>query len=256
MNHTDFQIEDGVLTKYLGYDKDVVIPDGVTAIGDWAFYGGAFHSVKIPDSVRVIGENAFALCKYLQTVEIPDSVSVIASFAFYQCERLQSVKMGNNVRSIAACAFKDCRNLQSVEISENILVIRRDAFSGCSSLKRFRFGGKFKIIQTCFAERLEDHLAPYVIHLVLQNPDDFHPDDISYCREHIGNLKEFCRELTGSELPTMENYGFITKENAALMLEIFRENRNVECVSELIRYINENQLFGDYMEQFRLDLEE
>ena len=56
----DFIIEDGVLKEYVGEESDVVIPDGVTAIGDEAFYGCDMETVFIPDSVISIGEGAFA----------------------------------------------------------------------------------------------------------------------------------------------------------------------------------------------------
>lgn len=51
-SNNDFEIENGVLVKYIGAGRDVVIPDGVTSIGDWAFsrYEG-LTSVTIPDSV-------------------------------------------------------------------------------------------------------------------------------------------------------------------------------------------------------------
>ena len=56
----DFIIEDGVLKEYVGEESDVVIPDGVTAIGDCAFDGCDMETVFIPDSVTSIGEGAFA----------------------------------------------------------------------------------------------------------------------------------------------------------------------------------------------------
>lgn len=33
-NYCDFEIENGVLTKYWGYDENVTIPEGVTSLGE------------------------------------------------------------------------------------------------------------------------------------------------------------------------------------------------------------------------------
>ena len=62
----DFVIEDGVLIKYKGDDSDVVIPDSVTSIGDFAFQDCTnLTSVEIPDSVIEIGEDIFDGCYQL-----------------------------------------------------------------------------------------------------------------------------------------------------------------------------------------------
>jgi hypothetical protein len=254
---TEFHIEDGVLLRYQGYENHIVIPEGVTAIGDWAFYGSSLRSVSIPDTVVSIGENAFALCAYIETVEIPPSVLRIASFAFYRCKNLRTVMMADNVRSIGGCAFKECGWLQTVRISEKILKIGQEAFACCPSLQTFRFGGKFKIVRLCFEDYFNKTISPETAHLVLRNPSDFHAEDIVYTWEKIYDrygFKDWMASLTYPELLTMEQYGFITKENALSLLELLRANGNVECVGEMIRHISENQILGDYTDRFRLEL--
>ena len=86
---SDFVIENGVLTKYQGPGGDVVIPEGVTVIGDGAFlFCEALTSATIPASVTHIGENAFSGCIRLADIVIPDSVVSIGPQAFFGCDAL------------------------------------------------------------------------------------------------------------------------------------------------------------------------
>ena len=63
-NKQDFVIENGVLTKYTGSGGDVIIPEGVTKIGNSAFYGCAnLTSVTIPGSVKEIDKRVFQGCR-------------------------------------------------------------------------------------------------------------------------------------------------------------------------------------------------
>ena len=65
---------------------DLVIPENVTSIGDYAFIGyAALSTVTIPNSVTSIGSAAFRDCSGLTSVTIPNSVSSIGNFAFRGC---------------------------------------------------------------------------------------------------------------------------------------------------------------------------
>ena len=71
---------------------DLVIPEGVTSIGSWAFYYcNSLTSVTIPDSVTSIGSSAFNDCTGLTNITISDSVTSIGDYAFYNCKNLTDV---------------------------------------------------------------------------------------------------------------------------------------------------------------------
>ena len=69
--------------------KKVVIEDGVTSIGEYAFSGcRSLTDITIPGSVTSIGEGAFRNCIGLTSISIPKSVTSIGNFAFYGCGKL------------------------------------------------------------------------------------------------------------------------------------------------------------------------
>ena len=95
----------------------VVIGNGVTTIGDWAFYGcTALTSITIPNSVITIGDMAFSGCFGLASVTIGNNVATIRQSAFQNCTGLTSVTslnpgpptMGSNVFTninVNACLY-------------------------------------------------------------------------------------------------------------------------------------------------------
>ncbi|MDE5884235.1 MAG: leucine-rich repeat domain-containing protein [Oscillospiraceae bacterium] len=70
----DFEIQNGVLIRYHGENRGaVVIPDNVTAIGDWAFaFCNSLQKITIPAKCTFIGHDIFKDCLYLKTLKIGD----------------------------------------------------------------------------------------------------------------------------------------------------------------------------------------
>ena len=92
----------------LNGSTSVVVPDNVTAIGQYAFAGCAkMTSVVIPAGVQQIGEGAFFMCSGLTSVKVPDSVTSIGARAFEWCSHLATVTLGAGVSEIGPCAFHD-----------------------------------------------------------------------------------------------------------------------------------------------------
>ena len=134
-NINDFVIENGVLKKYQGQGGDVVIPEGVTSIGFWAFSDcSSLASVVIPEGVTSIGAAAFYGCKGLASVVIPEGVTSIGDEAFSHCKSLTGVVIPESVTSIGDEAFSYCKSLTGVVIPEGVKIIGKKAFAECDEL--------------------------------------------------------------------------------------------------------------------------
>ena len=138
--------------------QNTTIPNGVTAIGDNAFYNcdnltsifipntvtairdNAFYmcsgltDIDIPNSVTAIGENAFAGCSGLTDINIPNSVTTIGKYAFSHCTKLTDLTIPNSVTTIDEGAFFFCTGLTSINIPNSVTALGYRAFARCSGL--------------------------------------------------------------------------------------------------------------------------
>ena len=114
---------------------DIVIPDSVTNIGDCAFWDcRSLTDIVIPNSVTSIGDNAFEYCFSLSNLVIPDGVTSIGKWAFEDCSSLSSVVIPDSVTSIGNHAFAYCESLTDIVIPDSVTSIGDNAFAYCESL--------------------------------------------------------------------------------------------------------------------------
>ncbi|MBR4502959.1 MAG: leucine-rich repeat domain-containing protein [Clostridia bacterium] len=114
--------------------SSVVIEDGVTSIGNYAFeYSTSMTSISIPDSVSSIGMSAFFGCRSLTDITLPEGMISIRAYLFYDCSSLTDITIPNSVTTIENDVFGGS-GLNSITIPENVTSIDHSAFSHCSSL--------------------------------------------------------------------------------------------------------------------------
>lgn len=128
----DMSISYGKLNHCFSLEPDIVVPSGVTIIGDEAFaYKDTVKSVVLPEGVTEIQEKAFYYTSFddvseshIETVVLPESLEEIGYRAFYNCKNLKNLKIPDGVTSIGEAAFAGCNSLGDSEgffIHNNVL---------------------------------------------------------------------------------------------------------------------------------------
>ncbi len=115
--------------------KKVVIKDGITNVGNYAFYFCEnLTSLTLPDSVTSIGDSAFDTCRGLTNITIPEGVTNIGDCAFYDCSNLTSITIPDSVTSIGNGVLEACSSLKTISISCK------------STLKKNNFGSQAHLV--------------------------------------------------------------------------------------------------------------
>lgn len=119
VDEQDFVILNGTLYAYFGDREEIVIPEGVTKIGERVFttyYGSNpgnknIKRVIFPESLQSIGYSAFENCNEIESVIIPESVKKIGERAFAGCMCLKTLVIPTSVEQIGSNAFVGCKEL-------------------------------------------------------------------------------------------------------------------------------------------------
>ena len=144
--------------NHLNLIKEVIIPNSVKVIGDWAFSSSSIEKVIIPSSVEKIGEYAFSGCRklkevlvspgvknlgigvfescyYLEKVSLPSTLMSIPDSCFFQCMSLKQINLPNGIKYIGDSAFMRCESLGAIYIPESVTEIGFEVFRQCYELK-------------------------------------------------------------------------------------------------------------------------
>ena len=146
MDDYNFDERTGMLSApawyaYRQYIDTLHIDEGVTSVGNWAFYNlTALKVVHLPQSLAELGDSAFNHCEMLASIQLPDRIEIISPLTFYKCVSLKDVLFPSDLHTIGARAFLNCSALTQVTIPAQCSRIESYAFHE-SGLKHAYFMG-------------------------------------------------------------------------------------------------------------------
>ena len=158
--------------------EELVIPEGITRIGDNAFYYGDFSSVILPEGLREVGYQSFSRCENLTHVQFPSTLERLDTLSFAY-NALESLDLPSSLKVIPFGAFQ-YNNLTSLCLPEGIEVIEGSAFS-TNHLTSVEFPESLREIGRCAFE-FNDTFDKIVLpsNLKFFNSDTFSRSEVTY----------------------------------------------------------------------------
>lgn len=226
--------------------KSVIIQEGVTRIGDYAFEGCTnLTSVSLPSTLETIEGGAFFSCSSLESLSLPMNI-MVANNAFQGCTRLTaysptkfyklstlyegSYTLPDGIEKIIQNAFSGCTNLSEVIIPESVYDIGNYAFNGCWNLRN--------LVLAESADSVEIKIAPYILRnchdVRLEVHRSINPG--SWSNSNGKRLCCFCEDAAiqslyiGKELENLNVYGGAIGNYKVLDNVLFRGCSNLKSI--------------------------
>ena len=174
---------------------NVKLPQGLTAIGEYAFYeSDVENEITFPETLTSIGNNAFYRSK-IKAAHMPEGLTSVDNYAFQNCYYMENATWPSTAAAIPYYCFYNCRNLRTFTIPEGVKVIGSEAFSEC-----WRFNPRFpSSVSTINSYAFQDTATDSL----------FVSENMSVYKYAFGN----CSNLVYAEWPTTFNYSYVNGTN-------------------------------------------
>lgn len=116
--------------------SEVVFPTASFTIGDYAFRHTPIKSLLIPGGVTDIGDHAFEACDYITDIEMEalSNTCHFGNYVFANCSALKHVTLSEKVENIGDYQFNQCGLLESIRIPSTCKTIGSYSFYECFSI--------------------------------------------------------------------------------------------------------------------------
>ncbi len=248
----EFVIENGILTRYLGHEQDVIIPDG-TEIIDYDCFSMApytdnhspsecvenIETVKIPEGVTEIRAGAFSFLKKLRSVSLPNSLKKIGGSVFMACESLEGVRLPDGLEELGnpvggGNVFSDCKKLSEIEIPDSVKVIGSYIYENAKILCSEKIFKKLGVYD-------QNHLAEHFFETGEYNTNE--ANIRYYCKKNYKRLiKRFAKEGDSTNLDFVLSCCKPLIDELRELISLSNNTGNAECTLILTGLLN--SLYG------------
>ena len=199
-----------------GEIRSLSLPEGLTAIGDLAFYGcEALTVVNIPDTVTSIGQYAFAGCTGMTMLDLGSGLQTVEEGAFSDCVSLAALQLPQGLRCIGTKAFYRCESIPALTVPEGVEHLGMSSFAYCKGLVSARVDARIPVISEWLFYGCH-RLATVILPPELEQISEY---SFRGCRQlttvyYNGSSAdaETLRDWIGADVPGFEGTGHITND--------------------------------------------
>ena len=157
--------------------KEVILPDSVTRIWNYAFYRCVSLQKINLEKVNYVGEYAFAYCSRLENIVFQNYQFQVdlRQYAFYQCTSLQSIDLSTAMRTIPEGLCYGCTSLKKVIFPEDLWRIHKKAFYNCGFEELYLPKLTMQLDEACIShcENLKKFYIPDNYMIIPDDPEQF-----------------------------------------------------------------------------------
>lgn len=218
----DYSHEVGPWAAYASEITNVVLPEGLTSIGSYAFRNcSSLVSIAIPSTVTTINDNAFAYCSVLSSINLPVGLTHVGNYAFEGCSSITSVSIPDGVTYLGTGAFDGCSELTylSIPSSVDFVYVDQDGWvyynysmwiiGQCYKLKTLIAPADFfGAVPDEYGEILEEmaYFTNNLESLTIISGDELHPLTFDFINHNHRNIKHI--DLSASTSTTLAEEAF------------------------------------------------
>lgn len=128
--------------------SSVILPEGITSIGEYAFRGTTIRRINIPSTVSIIKQRAFQstplmYCTFAEGAQL----KTIEQYAFASCKLLQEIALPAQLETIGLATFEYCEMLKTVTMGDAVTYIEGWTFHGANKMESIRFSDALEEIR-------------------------------------------------------------------------------------------------------------